>query len=234
MKSVRDSLKLLMENGINLNGLYEWYVVDRNDESGYIRAVETAESQWVNAVAAILEINHREELLQSWRRVTSTPGDEDVLKIVLAQIIEKIDNSSLPKPHEDMPDSIKGDFEEARDVFPYSARSAAALLRLALQKLCKALGENGKDINSDIGSLVKKGLPEHIQQAADIVRVTGNEAVHPGVMDIHDNPEIAMELFAMINEIVDNQISMKRKIKASYDSLPPEKLKGIKDRDGKA
>jgi hypothetical protein len=230
MKTVRNRLRFLLENGPNYSGLYWWYVEERNDQAAYDQAVEAARSQWINAVAAILEISQEENLLQIWRKVTLTQGNEDEYKIVLAQIIERIGNSSLPKPHEDMPDDIKEDYEEARDVFPYSARSSAALSRLALQKLCEVLGGEGKEINTDIGILVSKGLPEHIQQALDVVRVIGNEAVHPGVINVRDNPEIAMELFTLLNEIVENQISMKKRIKDRYNSLPPNKLQGIQDR----
>lgn len=233
MKAVRDKLKALIENVPTYSGFYEFYVEERNDEIGYERAVEDFRLQWINSVAAVLEIAHKDELLRIWREVTSTRGNEDEYKIVLAQIIEELYNDSLPKPHKDMPISIREDYEEAQDVFPYSARSAAALLRLALQKLCKELGEKGKDINDDIRSLVKKGLPDHIQQALDIVRIVGNEAVHPGVINIRDNPEIAMELFTLINEIVEDQIAMKQRIKTRYDSLPKTKLKAIEEKDAK-
>ena len=36
-------------------------------------------------------------------------------------------------------------------------RGRDAHLRLAVQKLCKLLGEKGKDINQDIAKLIKKG-----------------------------------------------------------------------------
>ena len=59
------------------------------------------------------------------------------------------------------------------------------------------MGEKGKDINTDIGNLVKKGLPIKVQESLDILRVIGNEAVHPGQLDLKDdikkeaNPEKA-------------------------------------------
>jgi Domain of unknown function (DUF4145) len=107
------------------------------------------------------------------------------------------DNLLYPAPHlhvecnSDMPDEIRADFNEAREIFFLSPRGAAALLRLAVQKLCAVLGESGKDINADIASLVTKGLSVQIQQALDIVRVIGNEAVHPGQIDLNDDPATA-------------------------------------------
>lgn len=143
---------------------------------------------------------------------------------------------SLPTPHPDMPPNVREDYEEAQEVYRVSPRSSAALLRLALQKLCKELGGKGKKIDTDIATLVKRGLPTHIQQALDIVRVIGNESVHPGQIDVHDNPEIAKDLFGLINEIVEDQISKIRrqgKINTLYDSLPKSKLEYIKRRNAK-
>ena len=101
----------------------------------------------------------------------------------------------------DLPPDILVDYNEARDIVNISPRGSSALLRLAIQKLCIHLGEKGKHINDDIASLVKKGLPVSLQQALDSVRVIGNNAVHPGLIDLNDKPETAFALFSFINII---------------------------------
>ncbi|MGO8846850.1 MAG: DUF4145 domain-containing protein [Methylocella sp.] len=131
----------------------------------------------------------------------------------------------------DMPANIKLDFEEARQIFPSSPRGSAALLRLSIQKLCVELGEKGKNINADIASLVQKGLSPEVQKALDIVRVIGNEAVHPGQIDWNDDPGVAKRLFDLVNFIVDEMISRPKTIAKFYDALPSEKLEEIAKRD---
>ena len=137
-------------------------------------------------------------------------------------------------PNRDLPQSILEDYQEAKDILDKSPRGAAALLRLSIQKLCKELGGKGKNINDDIGELVKKGLPTKIQQALDYVRVIGNNAVHPGQIEISDNREIALSLFGLVNVIAEVMISQPKEIELLYNSLPEEQLKAIEKRDGKA
>lgn len=136
-------------------------------------------------------------------------------------------------PHPDLPEEIFRDFEEARSILELSPRGAAALLRLALQKLFGHLGETG-DINSIIANLVRKGLDPIVQEALDSVRVMGNEAVHPGQMDLRDDLETVSELFDVINFITERMISYPLKLKAIYDKLPLDKRAAIDARNLKA
>jgi hypothetical protein len=135
------------------------------------------------------------------------------------------------EPNADLPEEIRRDYEEARSIVDLSPRGAAGLLRLAIQKICIFLGETGKNIDDDIASLVRKGLDARVQKALDIVRVIGNEAVHPGQMDLRDDRDTATELFRIVNFIADIMISQPKAIDAIYNALPASKLKGIADRD---
>jgi hypothetical protein len=133
-----------------------------------------------------------------------------------------------------MPGDVKQDYEEARSIVAISPRGAAALLRLAVQKLCKHLGEPGENINADIASLVKKGLPEAVQQALDSVRVVGNNAVHPGQIDFTDNSAIASGPFAMVNFVCENRITQPKMISQFYQATVSVDTRGhIAKRDNK-
>lgn len=138
------------------------------------------------------------------------------------------------EPNIDIPDDVLLDYEEARSILNLSPRGAAALLRLAIQKLCKFLGEKGENINDDIASLVKKGLSPIMQKSLDVVRVVGNEAVHPGSLDLRDDMDTASKLFRLVNLIAEQMISHPKHVNDMYDGLLPEsKKKQIEKRDAK-
>lgn len=133
-----------------------------------------------------------------------------------------------------MPMDVRADYEEARAIVALSPRGACALLRLAVQKLGGELGESGKNIDSDIASLVNKGLDVEVQQALDSLRVIGNNAVHPGEMDLTDDTETATALFTLLNFIVEDRIAQPKKRKAIFDKLPEGARAAIQKRNEKA
>lgn len=136
-------------------------------------------------------------------------------------------------PNQDLPEDVLRDYEEARSILDLSPRGAAALLRLSIQKICKFLGETGKNIDADIASLVSKGLNPLVKKSLDVVRVIGNEAVHPGTMDLKDDRDTATTLFCLVNVIAEQMITHPKTINAMYDKLPDGKKDAIDARDGK-
>ena len=139
---------------------------------------------------------------------------------------------TAPLPNADLPDDVRADYEEASTILDLSPRGAAALLRLGIQKLCSHLGEPGKSVNDDIASLVKKGLDQRVQQALDVVRVVGNNAVHPGQIDLRDDRAIAEKLFGLVNLVAEIMITQPRHVADMYASLPAGARKAIEQRDG--
>lgn len=139
---------------------------------------------------------------------------------------------TAPLAHPDMPAEALSDYNEAREISARSPRAAAALLRLVIQRICIKLGEPGKNLNDDIGSLVRKGLALEIQQALDVVRVIGNNAIHPGELSDSDVADVSNALFELINHIVEDRIAKPKKLKTLFEKLPEGARKAIEKRDG--
>jgi hypothetical protein len=141
-------------------------------------------------------------------------------------------SSLAPEAHPDFPADLRPDYEEARQIYNDSPRASAALLRLSLQKLCAYLGAPGKNINDDIQFLYDEfGLGRRVRDSMDILRVVGNNAVHPGEIDFQDNSEITLGLFRMINFVVDKAIAEPNHIDSIYAQLPEGAREAIERRD---
>ena len=86
------------------------------------------------------------------------------------------------------------------------------MVRLAIEelcrKLCEELGQPGKTLNDDIATLVKNGLDPRVQKALDAVHIFGNNAVHPGVIELRADRATAERLFKLLNLIVERMISI--------------------------
>lgn len=139
-----------------------------------------------------------------------------------------------PSPNSDLSEDVQRDYQESRQILDISPRGSAALLRLAVEKICIELGAEGNTVDQRIAFLVSKGLPAEVQQALDAVRVIGNEAVHPGQVDIRDDRETASKLFDLVNFIAYDRITRPKQIASVYGMIPEGKRKAIDERNAKA
>jgi hypothetical protein len=61
--------------------------------------------------------------------------------------------------------------------------------------------------------------------------VIGNNAVHPGELDLRDDRDTAVSLFALINFIIDQQIAEPKRLSRVYALLPERARQAIERRD---
>lgn len=143
------------------------------------------------------------------------------------------DVTTSPEPSEDMPEPVREVYEEARSVAGRSPRAAAALLRLSIQLLCKELDCASPNLSDAIGELVARGLRTEVQRALDAVRVIGNNAVHPGEIQVDADPDLLPALFASINLICEQVITERRQTDSLFELIPQGAKKAIEQRDGR-
>lgn len=176
-----------------------------NTASGYMTLYQARECQ-----------HCKEQSLWRYNEVPiPVPGGQYIAQMVFP------DTLISPSAHEDMPTDVASDYNEAASILNKSPKAAAALLRLGLQKLLRHLGGDGVNINSDIRKLAADDvLPSRVIKVADILRITGNNAVHPGEMKDEDIDQIANKLFDLLNFIVHKSITEPKELDALYSMTP--------------
>lgn len=152
-----------------------------------------------------------------------------------------------PPPNPDMPRSVKDLYDEANAICEASPRGAAALLRCAMEQICKDLYdelENTENIDSDaattriyppLAKMIKElsrkyNFHQDITDMLEGIKGIGNEAVHSGAY-IDDSGEIAKNLFLSLNHITDEAISRKitaKNLKRFHNSLSNNQQKNAK------
>ena len=140
--------------------------------------------------------------------------------------------SHQPSAHPDMLEHIKPIYEEAASISRASSRASCALMRYALEELIKSMGY--KDgLYNDIGKMYQEGLiDDNIKDSLDIVRLTGNDALHSNQIDMDDQTNVDY-MFELINEIVESLISSPKRRKSMLEKFGQNPLDSIKKRDSK-
>lgn len=167
--------------------------------------------------------------LAVWRSIERRTRD-DFRYMTWVQIFPLKRQDTEPLSSE-APEAVRELWEEARAVAPHSSRSAAALLRLALQTLLVDLQPDESNLNAAIGKVLRGGLDETVQQSMDILRIGGNGAVHPGEVRLDDDPATLDLLFGLLSYIVEETYVRRANITSLYNRLPEEKRAQIAKRD---
>jgi hypothetical protein len=75
----------------------------------------------------------------------------------------------------------------------------------------------------------------HRPPAVRVIAAAGAlSAVHPGQLDLRDEPATAVALFGLLNFIVEQMITRPRELANIYAKLPPSAVAAIQKRDGGA
>jgi hypothetical protein len=139
-------------------------------------------------------------------------------------------------PNDDMPEDIKSLYNEARSIVNLSAKSAAALLRLGLEKLLIHVGAKKGNIDVMIQDLVDRDIIStsgSVRKALDSIRLLGNAGVHPTGIDLDEDPQAAFALFKVLNFVVEKLITEEKEIEAIYAFVPEDKRENLDKRRAK-
>ena len=186
-----------------------------------------AEQTWFHELRALTQqgpsFSHGPSILIDTENIeTSVCSHCNEPTLWLSETIIFPNTGTCPTANSDLPDDVKKIYAEAGAIAQQSPRAASALLRLAIEMLLNHLGEKGT-ISQGIRNLVqKKGLDPQVEQALEIVRVTGNNAVHPGKIVFNDISDVK-PLFDLINIIAEVLITRPKQIQGLYNSLPGKK-----------
>lgn len=143
--------------------------------------------------------------------------------------------SATEIPTQSMPASVRALYDEAAGVRAASPRAAAALLRLALEVLCNEVGAQGASLNQKIGWLVAhRGMSDTVRKAMDVLRIIGNNAVHPGVIAVDEDASLVPSMFRMLNVVVEQLIEAPRHVSELWELLPEDARAAAERRDRQA
>lgn len=142
-------------------------------------------------------------------------------------------------PHPEMPREVRELFEEAAAVAAVSPRAGAAFARVTVERLLKTLfPETTPRLELLIAEAKQRGVSAAVGKMLDVVRVTGNDAVHvdeqPGdlvvlVLDEVQGPGLVGKLLQAVNDLVEQLITLPREAE-ELNRLIPESIRARIDK----
>jgi hypothetical protein len=87
-----------------------------------------------------------------------------------------------------------------------SPRGAAALLRIAIEKLCKELGVSGESLKDDIAFFVREDMDARVQKVLDAAQIIESNTMRPGQIGLGEDRATAETLSGLVNLICEKMI----------------------------
>jgi hypothetical protein len=124
-----------------------------------------------------------------------------------------------PEPKLHAPPSVRRESEEASQTLEASPRGAAALLRIAIEKLCKELGVSGETLKDDIELFVREDVDARVQKVLDAAQILESNAMHPGQIGLGEDRATAETLSGLVNLICEKMIMEPRHLQEVYTKV---------------
>lgn len=146
-------------------------------------------------------------------------------KELLKPNISSIDEN----PNQDMTDEEKKLFNESKDIFDKSPKSAGALLRCVLESILKRCFPKIEK-NKTLGQMlnceeIKNELDEEFVNFLIGLKNIGNQSAHSSLLIYEDDDKKSVKpLFEAINIVVDELISSKKRKEKLFKSIENNKL----------
>ena len=83
--------------------------------------------------------------------------------------------------------------------------------------------KTGKEVKNLSQAVQEMALPGHLHKSMDLVRIVGNRAVHGGDIQPHEDPEVIVLLFEIVNQLVVHLISHPKRIEEMSAKLNAKK-----------
>ncbi|QIO06639.1 DUF4145 domain-containing protein [Acinetobacter shaoyimingii] len=199
-----------------------------HDEQGNEHNIQTRVHQARCASCEKENIWYNNREVSGWLALHGIPRPSNDSELLRLFPINEISNTDIPEYLPDMPHDVQELYKEAALIFELSPRSGAALIRLALERLCEHLGVRKKNIKESIEELAKKQIiPLRVAQAADNIRLIGNANVHSGIIGDEVLEDINPAIFTYINLIVDYAITKPKEIDEINALFPEQKRANI-------
>ena len=132
----------------------------------------------------------------------------------------------FPEPKLHAPPKVRRESEEASQILEASPRGAAALLRIAIEKVCEELGVSGEGPTDDIAFFVREDVDARVQKVLDAAQIIESNA-RPGQIGLREDRATAETLSGLVNLICEKMIMEPRHLQEVHTKVREDARTGM-------